>query len=852
MLKRKLKVAGVMLLVLVIVVPAYISFVSSSTGYIRINGTSASVPGQQVQAGGNVNLYFGDVMWEGSELYLLLSHDTSSQVSSGDSIYTPLFSVYDVTNVTAPSVYTDANNTWIVGNNWINGSIPLNLPVGNYSIKAFDLTTNVAVTDTFITVYTVVYSSTLEISPSSGPGGVPIQFTGSGYPNNSNVTISYYDSAFGSWNAWATTTADSTGNILVDSEVPDLRKSVGIGDYPETYTPVSYRTEIHGVVYSYADYNQYSRGLKRVGDQIASGLYGNGTNLAYSVKVEVNDTIPISGKWFHPNGVVYVKWDGVAVVGTVTGDQWQNAVIIGSTIANSSGYFETNVTIPNASAGEHFISVEDFETRVIVKILVSQGTLEISPSSGPGGITVQFTGSGYPVSSSVDIAYLDSIFGTWNYWDTTTADSSGNISFTSEIPDLRRSLSAGDVYESYSTVSFRTEIGGFVYCYADYNQYSRGLKSVGNQIASGLYGNGTDFSLMNQTVSVGVKVGDSITLSGRWFHPGVVYVRWDGVAVVGTVTGDEWRNAQIVGSTIVGLTGSFETTVTIPTADEGAHYLAVEDSETMVITKIHVEASPAPSPSPEPTPTPTPSPPKLTPTIDLSCRGTATSTGFKIEINGRLSYNGAAISGELVSVSYSVTGGSSWESLTSVKTGSDGGFAVLWAPSVTGDYMIKAQWAGNSTFNEASTVVNLALTPYSEESMFQVTSNSTISEFAFNSTSRELSFTVSGPSNTTGYVNVYIPKSLISDVSDLNIYVDENQVTYNSESQNESWVISFTYSHSVHKITIKLSAASSEPDETPLDNTIYVAIAAVAVTIVAAAIVLIRKRTPNPTLPTKQ
>jgi hypothetical protein len=851
MLKRKLQVAGVILLVLAILVPAYISFVSSSTGYIRINGTSASVPGQQVQAGGNVSLYFGEVMWEGSQLYLLLSHDTSPQISPGDSIYTPRFSVYDVTNTTTPKSYISDSGDWLVGSNWINGSIPLNIPVGNYSIKAFDeVTANVAVTDTYITVYTVVYDSTLEISPSSGPGGVPVQFTGSNYPPNSPVTISYFDPAFGSWNPWATTNSNQLGNILIDSEIPDLRKSVGIGDYSETYTPVSYRTEISGIIYSYADYNQYSRGLKRVGDQIAYGLYGNGTNLAYDVKVEVGDTIPISGKWFHPNDVVYIKWDGVAVVGTVTGDEWRNATIIGSSIASSTGYFETNVTIPNASAGEHYLSVEDSQTRVIVKILVSQGSLQIYPPSGPGGVNVQFTGSGFPASSFVDVYYQDPNFGSWNYWETATANASGYIAFTAEIPDLRHSLPGGDCYESYTPISFRAEISGFVYCYVDYNQYSRGLKRIGNQIATGLYGNGTNLSSPNQTIAVKAKPGDAITLSGRWFNPGVVYVRWDGVNVVGTVTGDQWRNAAVIGTSIAGSTGSFETTVTIPTANVGEHYLAVEDSEAMVIVRIYVEAAPTPSPTPTPqatptpTPAPTPSPPQTTSTIDVSCKGTTTAIGFKVEINGKLSSNGAPISGESVLISYSVTGGNSWESLTSVNTGSDGGFTAVWTPSVTGNYLIKAIWQGNSTFKEASTTVNLALTPCSEETVFSVTSNSTISEFAFNSTSKELSFTVSGPSNSKGYVNVYIPKSLINDVSDLKIYVDENLVTYSSESQLDSWLVSFEYSHSAHKVIIKLIAASSNPDETPLDNIIYVVIAAaaIAVAVVAAGIVFKRKR----------
>src|SRR3972149_7468066 len=234
MLKRKLKVAGVILLVLAILIPAYISFVSSSTGYIRINGTSASVPGQQVQAGGNVSLYFGEVMWSGDELYLLLSHDLNPQLSPGDSIYTPLFSVYDVTNTSASRSFTSNGGAWVVGNNWINGSIPSNLPVGNYTIKAFDDVTANAVTDTYIMVYSVDYNATLEISPSYGPGGVLAHFTGSGYPASSLIFISYYDPEFDTWNNFNSSYSDPSGNIGFTFEIPDLRKSVGIGDYSES------------------------------------------------------------------------------------------------------------------------------------------------------------------------------------------------------------------------------------------------------------------------------------------------------------------------------------------------------------------------------------------------------------------------------------------------------------------------------------------------------------------------------------------------------------------------------------------------------------------------------------------
>jgi len=853
--KRNLKVPMVILLLITLLVPAYISLVSSSSGYIRINGTSTSIPYQQIPAGGNVSLYFGGVDWDADDFFLFLSHDANPQLSTGDFVYTPPFSVSSLTNQTSITVYDNGIGVWVAGNNWINGSIIPTVPIGNYTVKAVDqIYADVAITDTYIFVYPDE-NATLQISPSSGPGGVNVQFTGSGYPAHANVAIKYYDSAFGTWNYFNSTTANESGAISFTSEIPDLRKSVGAGDYPEIYTAISFRTEVSNFVYCYADYNQYSRGLKRVGNHFASGLFGNGTNLASTVSVTTGDVLPISGKWFHPSDAIYIKWDGVAVVGTVTADEWNGMGYLNTTIADSAGSFETSITIPDAETGQHYVAIEDSETRLIIKIYMSRGALQISPSSGPGGVNVQFTDSGYPSSTVVTISYLDSFFGTWNYLDSTTSDASGGITYTTEIPDVRKSLGTGDCYESYYVLSFRTEVGGSVYSYAEYNQYLRGLKRVGNLVATGLFGNGTNLSTVNTTMSVRVEAGDTIPISGKWFHPGdAIYIKWDGYAVVGTVTADEWNGASIIGTSIADPSGYFETTATIPAAAAGEHYVAIEDSETRLIIKIYVESStapaptpsPTPEPTPEPTPTPapTPSPTKATPTIDVSCKGTATSTGLKVEIKGKLSYNGVSISGESVLISYSVTGGSSWESLTLVNTGSDG-FVAVWTPSVTGNYLIKARFEGNSAFNEASTIVNLALTPYSEQTLFSVTSNSTITEFAFNSTSKALSFTASGPSGTTGYVDVYIPKSLINDISDLTVYVDENPINYNSESQADSWILSFSYTHSEHKVTIDLSAAASKEDETPTDFPIYIIITIAAVTAAAVAtIALKRKHTP--------
>ncbi|MCL5949697.1 MAG: hypothetical protein M1490_04390 [Candidatus Bathyarchaeota archaeon] len=829
--------------------PTYFSFVSSSTGNIKINTAGASTGGQQVQAGGNINLYFGGVTWSGEQFYLFLSQDSSTQISSG-LVYTPTFSVYDVADTTAAHNYTGDNGIWVTGNNWVNGSMPSTIGLGNYYIKAIDqVGSTTAVTDTYITVNPIAYNAILTISPPAGPGGVPITFTGSGYPPSQNITISYRDPTFNTWNYLTSVRANATGQISASSEAPDLMKTLGTYDSPETYTSISYRSELGTQILSSASYNEYQRGLKTVGNSTANGLYGNGTNLVSQVRVMAGDTIALSGKWFNP-GPIYVRWDGVNIVGTVSSSEWLNANIICTTATNATGYFSTTVTIPAANAGEHYLAVEDSQTRITVKIFMSTASLQLSPASGPGGATVQFSGSKYPPSTSVDVYYKDPAFSAWNYWTSTSSDSEGKISFSTEMPDLKQYSYSGDSNYS-SALSFRTQVSGVAYSYADYREFARGLQQVGSKVANAIFGNGTDLSS-----SVSVKPGDSLFISGKWFHPGIVYIKFDGVSVVGTVTGQEWQSAQVLSSTTASQAGAFQVYVTIPTASGGVHYLAIEDTQTKLITRINVissyisptpspTVSPTSNPTSNPTPIPTPNPSLPTPSIDVSCKSTNTVTGFKVEIDGKLSLNGNPLSDQPVLISYSVTGGNSWQSLTLLKTLSDGRFVAVWTPSVNGNYLIKATVESSSTMNGASEIINLALTPDAEQNVFTLTSNSTITQFAFNSTSKELGFIAEGPSDTIGYVHIYIPKTIISDISTLKTYVDGNEVSFNSESQTDSWLISFSYSHSQHTITMTMSEALqvSNPNTDSLPQWLLYTIPAALVVAIAVIAVVFKSRT---------
>ena len=92
--------------------------------------------------------------------------------------------------------------------------------------------------------------------------------------------------------------------------------------------------------------------------------------------------------------------------------------------------------------------------------------------------------------------------------------------------------------------------------------------------------------------------------------------------------------------------------------------------------------------------------------------------------------------------------------------------------------------------------------PVPGQSFFFVESNSTVSELFFNSTSSELSFTVTGPSGASGYVEVTIAKSILSSVQNVKVYLDGNELEVAITSNEDSWLLSFNYVHSVHHVSI--------------------------------------------------
>jgi hypothetical protein len=243
---------------------------------------------------------------------------------------------------------------------------------------------------------------------------------------------------------------------------------------------------------------------------------------------------------------------------------------------------------------------------------------------------------------------------------------------------------------------------------------------------------------------------------------------------------------------------------------------------------------------------PKPNDTRIPTTLAVSCKSSASYSNFNAQIEGYLTGGGGVLPNVPIFISYSVTGGKTWVPLTSVNTNDKGVFSATWMPDVTGDYLIKAAWDGDATFSEAVTVVNFAVAAFEEETVFSITSNSTISQLSFDSDNSELSFGVTGPSGTTGYVNLYVPKSLITDISSLKVYLDQNQLSYTYQDSGDSWVVLFNYDHSTHMVTVDLG---SRPATVAGNNTeglliFELAIAAVIIIAVAALILLGRRKKP--------
>jgi hypothetical protein len=238
--------------------------------------------------------------------------------------------------------------------------------------------------------------------------------------------------------------------------------------------------------------------------------------------------------------------------------------------------------------------------------------------------------------------------------------------------------------------------------------------------------------------------------------------------------------------------------------------------------------------------------------LSVYCQGTDSATG-KLQVFGDLSVYGTSVPQAAIEFFYRHIGETEWQSIGETNTSDNGTYTVDWLPPASGSYLINATYWGSSIYSPVFKAINVLVEPSSSNqsvTVFSVDSNSTVSNLAFNSANAQLSFSVTGVTGTTGYVNVCISKSLVADPSSIQAYIDDSPANFTVSSAGNNWILDFSYHHSSHGIEFDLNrytTGSSTPTpkpvpELPQEMLLIVAAALTAVAVIVVTLFLIRKK----------
>ena len=197
--------------------------------------------------------------------------------------------------------------------------------------------------------------------------------------------------------------------------------------------------------------------------------------------------------------------------------------------------------------------------------------------------------------------------------------------------------------------------------------------------------------------------------------------------------------------------------------------------------------------------------------LSISTESFSAQAGSAVNVFGTLSdSNSTALQNRTVVLSYTFPGADAWIPVSSALTDEQGNYNIQWINSASGTFTLKTEYGGDSTNMGVSNTTTLSFLPYQNQQVFTVESNSTVNGLAFNNETSILSFNVTGPSNTTGYVKASISKTLLAKGDDLQVQMDGKQFNYTVTSTGDSWVVALNYSHSTHQISIHLETKASQ------------------------------------------
>jgi hypothetical protein len=139
-----------------------------------------------------------------------------------------------------------------------------------------------------------------------------------------------------------------------------------------------------------------------------------------------------------------------------------------------------------------------------------------------------------------------------------------------DAPDLMQNNPVGDHQALFDNIVFRAQDNRNNLTYRTpipYMEMRRSIAQIGNNVASGGFGNNTDFS-----TTVFVQNGQNITVLGNWFNSGSVSLLWDDSLNLGTALVDE--------------EGDFSASFQVPITDAGQHRLTLNDGNSVFCVNL--------------------------------------------------------------------------------------------------------------------------------------------------------------------------------------------------------------------------------------------------------------------------
>jgi hypothetical protein len=219
----------------------------------------------------------------------------------------------------------------------------------------------------------------------------------------------------------------------------------------------------------------------------------------------------------------------------------------------------------------------------------------------------------------------------------------------------------------------------------------------------------------------------------------------------------------------------------------------------------------------------------------------STVAGSPVNVFGTLTdTNGDALQNKTIVLSYIFSGLDSWIPISSDLTDEQGKYAIQWVNSASGTFTFKAEWSGDETYDGTSNQTSLCFLPCQNQQTFIFETNSTIYDLNFNAAASSLTFNVTGPSGTTGYMKVTIAKSLVANAADIKVYLDKNQLNCEVTSNADSWLLAFTYTQSTHNVMV--SFATNRAKTTFLGIELWIGIGGIIIVAIGASFLLYFKK----------